>query len=408
MRVAVIAESFLPHMNGVTHSVLQVLRHLRSRGDEAIVIAPAASWTAGWTQRGGAGQAPSEVEGFPVVALPSVPMSGYASVRVAYGTVARLRGLLAAFRPDVVHIASPFVLGWRAVQAAEELGIPSVAVYQTEVPRYAAKYGAPWLEDVLWNHVVRLHNTATLTLAPSSFTLRQLHRVDVRRVHLWGRGVDTQRFHPAKRDGALRAELAPHGERLIGFVGRLAHEKQVQDLAVLSDLPGTRLVVIGSGPLREQLERRLPGAHFAGFQGGEDLARHVASLDLFVHPGESDTFGQTLQEAMASRVPVVAVGRGGPLDIVDSSRTGWLYEPGRLDEMRERVADLVHDDAKRDAFAQAAWASMQGRTWPVLCEQLVDHYERAVHVQRRRRGELARRFLDMPSSLAGRAGRGFG
>ena len=279
VRVVVVAESFLPHMNGVTNSILQVLRHLRERGDEAMVVAPAASWSAGWTQRAGAGEAPREVEGFPVRTLPSVPLTGYTSVRVAAGTVGRLRGMLADFAPDVVHIASPFVLGWRAVQAAEELGIPSVAVYQTEVPGYAARYGAPWLEDVLWSHVARLHNMATLTLAPSSFTVRQLHRQGVRRVHLWGRGVDSRRFHPAKRDEALRAELAPNGEKLVGFVGRLAHEKQVGDLRVLSDLPGTRLVVIGSGPLREQLERELPGAHFAGFQGGEDLARHVASLD---------------------------------------------------------------------------------------------------------------------------------
>lgn len=393
MRVAVVAESFLPHMNGVTNSVLQVLKHLRREGHEAMVIAPASSWMAGWTQRVGQDTAPSQVEGFDVHRLPSVPLSGYASVRVAAGPVARVRSILAGFRPDVVHIASPFVLGWRAVQAADQLGIPSVAVYQTEVPRYAARYGAPWLEDVLWSHVARLHNTATLTVAPSSFTVRQLHSHGVRRVHRWARGVDSERFHPSKRSEQLRRELAPNGERLIGFVGRLAHEKQVEDLAVLADLPGTRLVVIGSGPLKEQLQEKLPGAHFAGFQGGEDLARHVASLDLFVHPGESDTFGQTLQEAMASGVPVVAVGRGGPLDLVDSSRTGWLYEPKNLAQLREQVADLVYDDAKRTAFAQAAWESVQGRTWPVLCEQLLGYYAKAIRVQHRRADEVALRHL---------------
>lgn len=393
MRVAVVAESFLPHMNGVTNSVLQVLKHLRREGHEAVVIAPASSWMAGWTQRVGQDTAPSQVEGFDVHRLPSVPLSGYASVRVAAGPVARVRSILAGFRPDVVHIASPFVLGWRAVQAADQLGIPSVAVYQTEVPRYAARYGAPWLEDVLWSHVARLHNTATLTVAPSTFTVRQLHSHGVRRVHRWARGVDSERFHPSKRSERLRRELAPNGERLIGFVGRLAHEKQVEDLAVLADLPGTRLVVIGSGPLKEQLQEKLPGAHFAGFQSGEDLARHVASLDLFVHPGESDTFGQTLQEAMASGVPVVAVGRGGPLDIVDSSRTGWLYEPKNLAQLREQVADLVYDDTKRTAFAQAAWESVQGRTWPVLCEQLLGYYAKAIRVQHRRADEVALRHL---------------
>ena len=401
VRVALVAESFLPHMNGVTNSVLHVLRHLRAQGHEAIVIAPASSWIAGWTQRADEGTAPREVEGFPVHRLPSVPMSGYSSVRVAAGSVARVRGILEGFRPDVVHIASPFVLGWRAVQAAEELSIPSVAVYQTEVPRYAAKYGLPWLEDVLWNHVVRLHNTATLTVAPSTFTIAQLHGLGVRRVHRWARGVDSQRFHRDKRDEALRARLAPNGERLIGFVGRLAHEKQVEDLAVLADLPDTRLVIIGSGPLKDSLAHRLPGAHFAGFQSGEDPARHVASLDLFVHPGESDTFGQTIQEAMASGVPVVAVGRGGPLDLVDPSRTGWIYEPGNLDQMREQVADLAYDDAKRAAFSRAAWDTVQGRTWPVLCEQLIGYYEKAIRVQQRRSGEFALRFLRNSSTWNG-------
>ena len=381
-----VAESFLPHMNGVTHSILQVLRHLRSRGDEVVVIAPSSSWMED--------QAPAEVEGFPVHRLPSIPLQGYTNVRVAAGTVSRVRRILAGFAPDVVHIASPFVLGWRAVQAANALGLPTVCIYQTEVPNYAARYGFPWLEDVLWQHVERIHDLATLTVAPSTFCMDQLRERGVQRVHLWRRGVDTARFHPSKRDMAVRAQLAPHGERLIGFVGRLASEKQVEDLAVLNELPGTRLVIVGSGPLKDSLRRRLPDAHFAGFQGGEDLARHVASFDLFVHPGESETFCQTIQEAMASGVPVVAVGRGGPLDLVDASRTGWLYGPGDLGELRERVKDLVYDDIKRRAFAEAAFQTVQGRTWPVLCEQLVGYYERAIRVRHRQNNVYVRTYLE--------------
>ncbi|VXB00214.1 GDP-mannose-dependent alpha-mannosyltransferase [Citricoccus sp. K5] len=388
-----VAESFLPHMNGVTHSILQVLRHLRERGDDVLVIAPSSSWMED--------EAPAEVEGYPVHRLPSIPLQGYTNVRVAAGTVNRVRRILADFAPDVVHIASPFVLGWRAVQAAHALSLPSVCVYQTEVPNYAARYGFPWLEEVLWQQVERIHDLATLTVAPSSFCLDQLHGRGIQRVHLWRRGVDTHRFHPAKRDEALRAELAPNGERLIGFVGRLAAEKQVEDLAVLNGLPGTRLVIVGSGPLKDSLRKKLPGAHFAGFQGGEDLARHVASFDLFVHPGESETFCQTIQEAMASGVPVVAVGRGGPLDLVDASRTGWLYRPGDLDDLRERVRDLAYDDVKRGAFAEAAFRSVQGRTWPVLCEQLVGYYERAIRVRRRQNDVYVRTYLEQSSGWDG-------
>ncbi|MHA7218490.1 glycosyltransferase family 4 protein [Arthrobacter sp. MDT1-48-3] len=376
MRIAVVAESFLPQMNGVTQSLLHVLAHLRSRGDEVLVIAPSSSRSDD--------EAPAWVEGYPVHALPSVPLSGYATVRLAAGTVARVRRLLADFRPDVVHVASPFVLGWRAVQASAQLGLPTVSVYQTEVPAYAARYGFPWLEPLLWQRVQNIHDASTLTLVPSSAALDQLRSRGVQRLNLWRRGVDTERFSPDRFDAAWRATVAEPHERIIGYVGRLAAEKQVEDLAVLDALPGTRLVIIGSGPQQEELRTRLPRAHFAGFQAGLDLARRVATFDLFVHPGESETFCQTIQEAMASGVPVVAVGRGGPLDLVDPSRTGWIYGPGDLQGLRAAVADLVGDDAKRRAFGRAAHASVQGRTWPVLCEQLTTYYGKAIAVQRKR------------------------
>ena len=197
------------------------------------------------------------------------------------------------------------------------------------------------------------------------------------------RGVDAVRFHPSKRSEALRVKLAPHGERLIGFVGRLAAEKQVEDLAALDALPGARLVIVGSGPLKDQLRAQLPNAHFAGFLGGDELAETVASFDLFVHPGESETFCQTIQEAMAAGVPVVAVGRGGPLDLVDSSRTGWVYAPGDLSDLAARASDLLYDDAKRAALGDAAREAVRGRTWEALCDELLGHYRRAMDVKSR-------------------------
>ena len=365
MRIALVAESFLPQMNGVTHSILRVLEHLQSRGDEVLVIAPSTQDT----------DVPGEVHGARVHRLPSVPLAGYTNVRVALGGVARVKRILADYAPDVVHLASPFVLGWRAAQAAHQLGIPTVAIYQTEVPGYAGRYGVPFLENWAWTRVEQIHLLATRTLVPSTFARHQFLGRGIPRVHMWRRGVDTRRFSPEKRDDAWRASVAPGGERIIGYVGRLAVEKQVEDLAVLADLPGTRLVIVGGGPQREALEAALPDAVFTGFLGGEELARAVASFDLFVHPGEFETFCQTIQEAMASGVPVVATGRGGPLDLVENSRTGWLYKPGDLAALRSRVQDLTGDDAKRRAFAAAAHASVQGRTWQALGEELVRHYE---------------------------------
>ncbi|VII95161.1 Glycosyl transferase, group 1 [Arthrobacter sp. DR-2P] len=365
MRIAIVAESFLPLMNGVTHSILRVLDHLQDRGDDVLVIAPSAQDA----------EAPGHVKGAEIHRLPAVPLAGYTNVRVAMGGVYRVKRILADYAPDVVHLASPFVLGWRAVQAAHQLGIPTVAIYQTEVPSYAAKYGVPFLENWAWNRVENIHLLASRTLVPSTFALNQLRGRGIPRVRMWRRGVDTARFSPEKRDDGWRAEVAPGGRRIIGYVGRLAMEKQVEDLAALVGVPNARLVIVGDGPQRAALEEALPDAVFTGFLGGEELARAVASFDLFVHPGEFETFCQTIQEAMASGVPVVATGRGGPLDLVENSRTGWLYEPGDLSAMRSQVLDLMGDDAKRRAFAAAAHASVQDRTWPALCAGLVRHYE---------------------------------
>jgi len=146
---------------------------------------------------------------------------------------------------------------------------------------------------------------------------------------------------------------------------------------VLGDLPGVRLVVIGDGPERERLTQRLPGAYFTGVLTGRDLSGAVASLDVMVHPGPYETFCQAAQEAMASGVPVVAVGAGGLLDLVDSSRTGWLYPPGDLQVLRAHVSDLAGDQAKRRAMGTAAHKSVRARTWPVVCDRLLGHYDEA-------------------------------
>lgn len=360
-----IAESFLPHMNGVTHSLLQVIRHLERTGHETLVIAPRS------------GRSRPEVAAH-LELLRSVPLPGYPQVRLVVAQTARLEAVLRDFAPDVVHLASPFVLGWQGLKAAERLGIPTVAIYQTDIPGYARRYGVPGAEAELGRHVARLHGRASLTLAPSTAAADDLKALGVPRVRRWARGVDAERFRPSRRDPERRASLAPGGEVLVGYVGRLAPEKQVADLAAVADLPGIRLVIIGDGPDRAQLERLLPDAAFLGFRSGDELASDVASLDLFVHPGESETFCQTVQEALASGVPVIATGRGGPRDLVDSGRTGWLYRPGDLADLRSRAADLAGDAAKRRAFAVAARAAVEGRSWSALGDELLGHYRAVI------------------------------
>lgn len=367
VRVAIVTESFLPQINGVTHSVMRVLEHLRATGHEAMVIAPSHG-----------GRAPREYAGFPVVPVTSVALPGYADVQLSTTPQWRFERIFADFDPDVVHLAAPFTLGQRAGLAAHRMGLPSVAIYQTEIPTYVTRYGIPQAEPLLWKWVRNVHQLATMTLAPSTYARQQLVEQGVQRVGLWGRGVDPVRFHPAKRDEALRREWAPNGEKIIGYVGRLAPEKQVDELEVLADLPGTRTVIVGKGPCRDDLKRILPHAVFLGQLTGEDLPRAMASFDLFVAPGELETFCQTIQEAQASGVPTIAPARGGPIDLIDPSHTGWLYEPGNLAGMRAHVRDLIGDDFKRATFARKAREAVEHRTWETTCAQLVMHYQEAI------------------------------
>lgn len=363
MRVVIVTESFPPDVNGVAHCALQTARHLVDRGHLPLVVAPAPA----------PGSGPDTDAPCPVVRIPSLPLPGYPQVRVARPS-RRLAAALVAHRPDVVHLASPFVLGVRGMAAAARLGIPAVAVYQTDLAGYARTYmGAG--EAAAWRRIRSVHGAADRTLAPSSAAQSDLEEHGVPRVRLWPRGVDTARFRPQHRDEALRRELAPNGELIVGYVGRLAPEKHVDLLSGVCGLAGVRVVVVGDGPSQPHLTEALPGAVFLGRRTGGELARIFASLDLFVHTGPFETFCQTVQEAMASGVPVVAPAAGGPLDLVDHGRTGLLVPPRDAAAVQEAVRALAADPARRAAYGATARATVEGRTWAAVGDQLIAHYD---------------------------------
>lgn len=370
VRVALVTESFLPHVNGVTNSVLRVLEHLESTGHEAVVVAPGS---------GG----PSSYAGAPVVRVASIPAPGNSAVRIALAGTRTVERILTDFRPDVVHLASPFILGRSALRAAQRLDVPVVAVFQTDMAGFLGDYGWASAQGWAWRRLERIHGDADLTVVPSTATFTALAERGIPRLAMWRRGVDAERFHPDRRDDDVRRRLGSGRPVLVGYVGRLGAEKEVAALAALSDLPDVRVVVVGDGPARATLERQLPEATFLGFLDGIELATVVASLDVVVHPGRHETFCQSVQEALASGVPVVAAAAGGLLDLVDPSRTGWLYPPGDLTALRDRVRDLVGDEAKRQAMGRAARASVADRSWSSLGRVLVRHYEQTIRSRTR-------------------------
>src|SRR6185369_13062314 len=245
MRVAIVTESFPPDVNGVANSVARMLPHLVESGHEPLVIAPQSS--------SGTPRLADPVAA-EVVRLPAVSMPGYPGVRLALPG-ARVGSVLRSFRPDVVHLASPFVLGAWALAPASRLDVPIVAAYQTDIPAYTRSYRLGFTEQAAWQWIRAIHGRVDRTLAPSTATAAELLAHGVPRVWLWRRGVDLDRYSPRHRSDAVRRILAPNGETIVGYVGRLAAEKQVELLAFTARWPGIRLVIVGAGPAEKALRR---------------------------------------------------------------------------------------------------------------------------------------------------------
>jgi phosphatidylinositol alpha 1,6-mannosyltransferase len=373
VRVAIVAESFLPNVNGVTNSVLRVLEHLRCTGHEAIVIAPD-------TPRGEPA-ADKIHEGIRVHRVPSRMFPKINSLPLGVPRP-RLVSVLRGFDPDVVHLASPALLGWGGMLAARHLNIPTVAVFQTDIAGFAESYGIGFASRAAWAWTRMVHSRADRTLAPSTAAMENLTAQRVPRVHKWARGVDITGFAPSARDESLRNLWSPQDKPIVGFVGRLAPEKHVERLAALSNRDDLQVVVVGDGVDRAKLETVMPSAVFAGALYGEELAAAYASMDVFVHPGEHETFCQAVQEAMASGLPAIAPNAGGPRDLVTPYRTGLLLG---VDEFEAKLPEAVdHLIAERQRYSVAARRSVLARTWPAICDELLGHYDDVIGLRHRK------------------------
>ncbi|MDX1887968.1 glycosyltransferase family 1 protein [Mycolicibacterium sp. 050158] len=364
MRVAIVAESFLPNVNGVTNSVLRVIEHLRRTGHEVLVVAPD-------TPRG---EAPAERvhDGVRVHRVPSKMFPKVTSLPLGVPRP-RMVGVLRGFDPDIVHLASPALLGYGGLLAARHIGVPTVAVFQTDVAGFAQSYGVGVMSRAAWAWTRHLHGKADRTLAPSTSAMEDLMAHRIPRVHQWGRGVDVTGYVPSARDQALRERWSPEGRPVVGFVGRLAPEKHVERLAVLARRRDLQVVVVGDGVDRQKLERLMPSAVFTGALYGPELATAYASLDVFVHTGEHETFCQTVQEAKASGVPVIAPNAGGPRDLIAPMQTGMLLDVNDFEAKLPGAVD--HLLTERTRYSLAARRSVLNRTWPAVCEQLLGHYD---------------------------------
>jgi glycosyltransferase involved in cell wall biosynthesis len=326
-----------------------------------------------------------------MVSLPpdwSLPLPTYESLDLRFPLPTDVLSRVESERPDVIHVATPGPVGLCGLLVGRMLGIPVVGSYHTELGPYALHLTRDALvAEATDVYVDWFYSQCASVLAPTRHVADALEARGLSRVGIWGRGVDCTLFRPQRRDEALRARLLDGAEVLVLSVGRVSHEKRLGVLldayARVSRARGdVRVVVVGDGPARRELQRTSPsGTVFVGEARGEQLADLYACADIFCFPSTTDTFGQVILEAGASGLPVVAAAAGGALELVGHGRTGLLVAPDDAGALAAALLDLAGDPARRAAYGAAGRAAALERTWDAAFDQLAAVYGRLTGVE---------------------------
>ncbi|MEH2392825.1 MAG: glycosyltransferase family 1 protein [Nostoc sp.] len=369
MRIALFTETFLPKVDGIVTRLCHTVDHLQRSGNQVLVIAP----DGGITEHKGAKV--YGVTGFPLPLYPELKM---ALPRPAIGYT------LEEFKPDVIHVVNPAVLGLSGIFYSKILKIPLVASYHTHLPQYLQHYGLGMLEGFLWELLKGVHNQAALNLCTSTAMMEELTAHGIERVDLWQRGVDTELFHPNLANLEMRSRLSQnHPESpLLLYVGRLSAEKEIERIKpILEAIPEARLALVGDGPHRQALQKHFAGTNtsFVGYLMGQELGSAFASADAFIFPSRTETLGLVLLEAMAAGCPVVAARSGGIPDIVTDGVNGYLFEP-TVDVQGAIAATirLLEQKQQRDIIRQNARQESETWGWPSATRQLQDYYQKVI------------------------------
>jgi phosphatidylinositol alpha 1,6-mannosyltransferase len=375
MKVVYFTESLLPHVDGVSRTLAQLFGFLERSGVDFRICSPFVPGPeVSWSGR----VRPVRYIRFPL----------YPDYRVSSPFAPAVWRELEAWKPDLVHVVSPTPLAAKAQKWAKRHGIPVVSSFHTHFVSYFRYYGVPWAEGFGWRMLKRFYDRCERVYVPTDAIIGELAEHGITNTELWSRGIDLARFSPAHRSEELRARAGADGATpILLMVSRLVKEKDMADLVEMDRILRQRgnqhrLVLVGDGPMRGELESALPGAFFAGHQSGEALARWYASGDVFVFPSTTETFGNVVLEAQASGLPAVVVDRGGPPDLVAPGETGFIARANDPADLAEKCEALLRDPARRARMGTQAREAAAERDWSAINGRLIQSYRDVVDPHR--------------------------
>ncbi|RCL50732.1 glycosyltransferase family 1 protein [uncultured Prochlorococcus sp.] len=369
MKIAFFTETFLPKVDGIVTRLTKTIEFLTKNGDEVIVFCPEGC--------------PDSYKGATIVGVAAMPLPLYPELKLGLPGPA-VSDKLEEFKPDLVHVVNPAVLGLGGIWLAKTNNIPLIASYHTHLPKYLEHYGMGMLEPLLWELLKAAHNQALLNLCTSTAMVNELEDKGIQRTALWQRGVDTENFRPELRSEKMREKLFgkyQNTDSLLIYVGRLSAEKQIERIKpVLDNIPGACLALVGDGPYRGQLEKIFENTktNFIGYLSGEELASAYASGDIFLFPSSTETLGLVLLEAMAAGCPVIGANKGGIPDIINNGINGCLYNPDEKDNgersLIEATKKILADKNKKEAMRKEARKEAEQWDWNQATLQLQKYY----------------------------------
>jgi glycosyltransferase involved in cell wall biosynthesis len=325
-----------------------------------------------------------------LVDIPAVPIPGRSEYRFPLALPRRVRLDLAKFNPNVVHVSSPDIVGHRAVTWARKRRIAAVASVHTRFDTYLAYYHLQALEPLAREIMRRFYHRCEVVLAPAESTAAILRAQRMNRdISIWGRGIDREQFNPGRRDMEWRrAQGIGDDEMVIAFLGRVVMEKGLDvfaDAIHAFEPAGLkhRVIVIGEGPARPWFEQQLPSALFLGQQTGNDLARALASADVFLNPSITEAFGNVTLEAMACALPVVAAESTGATNLVQSGVTGTLVDGENPQEFAEALTAYARDPDLRRRHGEAGLAAAKTKDWDTINSAVIRAYRHAIFKRER-------------------------